>query len=34
MLRIRILDISSNDYDPIEYKLDEEHRGAYNTQNS
>ena len=28
MLRIHILDISSKDYDRIELKLDEEHRGA------
>ena len=28
MLGIHILDISSKDYDPIEMKLDEEHRGA------
>ena len=28
MLRIHILDISSKDYDPTEWKLDEEHWGA------
>ena len=33
MLIIRILDISSKDYDPIELKLDEEHWGAKWTQN-
>ena len=27
MLRIHIMDISSKDYDPVELKLDEEHRG-------
>ena len=34
MLRIHILDISTKDYDPLELKLDEEHRGAQSTQNS
>ena len=28
MLKIHILDISSEDYDPIELKLDEEHWGS------
>ena len=28
MLRIHILDISSKDYDPVELKLDEEHRST------
>ena len=30
MLRIQICDISSKDYDPLELKLDEEHRGENN----
>ena len=29
MLGIHILDISFKDYDPIKFKLDEEHRGAH-----
>ena len=32
ILRIRILDISSKGYDPVELKLDEEHWGSVDTK--